>query len=265
MHQSSEENVSLTATQKVLNKYIRDKALYAKKIIKDEWIRSTNGGVTKSAEMIAETMVGLSVNIGLQHTGHLLLARYFLHLWDDSQTPGIESAQPFDKFSSEDDEFFAHKAHEDNGNAESKGFWNDFNDFLIWKSEGQFKHKTKDVKKKRKKNDSDNAPKLIKKPGCAYGANFILVEWVKFYKQRAAYEMEMFPDDIAIPRIQPESVPQPSSMMMSGAAGMQTPQTHRSNILIYPTGQFSSPAPHMSGLSETHSPTPRMSGPGEIR
>ncbi|KAJ4463618.1 hypothetical protein C8R41DRAFT_872380 [Lentinula lateritia] len=215
--------------------------------------------------MIAETMVGLTVNIGLQHTGHLLLARYFLHLWDDSQTPGIESAQPFDKFSSEDDEFFAHKAHEDNGNAESKGFWNDFNDFLIWKSEGQFKHKTKDVKKKRKKNDSDNAPKLIKKPGCAYGANFILVEWVKFYKQRAAYEMEMFPDDIAIPRIQPELVPQPSSMMMSGAAGMQTPQTHRSNILIYPTGQFSSPAPHMSGLSETHSPTPRMSGPGEIR
>ncbi|GAW00679.1 hypothetical protein LENED_002223 [Lentinula edodes] len=280
MHQSSEENVSLSATQKtdvlnacknvvygprrmsyhntaivsdvlrylnqnssqnsfrahfenpsstfgqVLNKYIRDKASYAKNIIKDEWIRSMNGGVTKSAEMIAETMVGSTVNIGLQHTGRLLLA--------ESKARGhlISLALRMMNFSpTRLTRTMAMLSLRGSGMTS-----------MIF---------------------SSGNLKLIKKPGRAYGANFISVEWVEFYKQRAAYEMEMFPDDkiAAIPRVQPESVPQPSSMMMSGAAVMQTPQTHRSNILIYPTGQFSSPAPHMSGLGETHSPTPRMSGP----
>ncbi|KAJ4498532.1 hypothetical protein C8R41DRAFT_916421 [Lentinula lateritia] len=236
-----------SAFGQVLNKYIRDKASYAKNIIKDKWINRASERVTKAAKMLAETMVGSTVNIGLQHTGRLLLARYFWRHWDESQNPGNVTTWPFDKCSSKDHEFFTHKAHEDKGDAESKGFWNDLNDFLIWKTEGQFKHETNQTKKRRKKNDPENAPKLIKKPGLVYGADFVSAEWVKFYKERAAYEMELFPEDkiAAIPQVQPDSVPQPTSMTTS--TGMQTPQIHRSNILSYPAGQFSSPILRMSG------------------
>ncbi|KAJ3754742.1 hypothetical protein EV360DRAFT_86559 [Lentinula raphanica] len=184
----------------VLKKAIRQSALYAKNIIKDKkWFETTLGvtaeGVTRSANIIAEAMVGTKDNVGIQHINRLLMMRYFIRRWSNVEH-GIMDISGFD-----DDEFFE-RASKTETEDHKPDFWRDADNFLAFKTEGVVKQLPK--KDRRKKRKMAEEPQQTAK---AFGSCFKSKEWLEFYEQRVAFEIKIFPED-KIPKIpQKESTP----------------------------------------------------------